>query len=115
MVHIIWTFSYQIANFTSVPVLASRWKGFDSIIALSLADNEAIGETVYIKICLHVMIYVQKVVANFAFISQVSFLSTEMDTFIKYNKLYIIFTICRNEMFGIINSICSIYYIYMLE
>ena len=41
-----------------------------------LASLSAIGETVYIKNCLHVMIYVQKVVANFAFISQVSFLST---------------------------------------
>ena len=48
-----------------------------SRLVFSLADNEAIGETVYIKNCLHVMIYVQKVVANFAFISKVSFLSTE--------------------------------------
>ena len=39
----------------------------------ALVDIEAIGETVYVKNCLHVMIYVQKVVANFAFISQVSF------------------------------------------
>ena len=59
-----------------------------SRLVFSLADNEAIVETVYIKNCLHVMIYVQKVVAKIAFISKVSFLSTEnfiMDVHVNSN------------------------------
>ena len=42
-----------------------------------LADQ--VAKRFILKICLHVMIYVQKVVAYFAFITQLFFLSTQMD------------------------------------
>ena len=42
-----------------------------------LADQ--VAKRFILKICLHVMIYVQKVVAYFAFITQLLFLSTQMD------------------------------------